>query len=158
VLHTEQHVKPVTQQSVDAEEVGGKNALGLGGQELTPGEAAAARCGVDAGSLQDRPHRAGRKLVAESGEFALDPPVPQVGFSEARRSTSWRSSGAVDWRPVRRRRGWVHRRVTKSRGHRKTVSRVTIRCSQPAGGQSSGQRREHRPVSPGQARSAHLAA
>src|SRR5262249_26158075 len=41
---------------------------------------------------------------------------PQVGFSEASRSTSWRSSDAVDRPPVRR-RDWVQRRVTRSRCH-----------------------------------------
>jgi len=51
VLHHEQHGKPVTQQGVDAEEVGGENALCWGGEELSPGGAAAARCGIDAGSL-----------------------------------------------------------------------------------------------------------
>jgi hypothetical protein len=32
---------------------------------LSPGRAIAARCGVDAGSLQDRPHRARRNRVAK---------------------------------------------------------------------------------------------
>jgi hypothetical protein len=35
----------------------------------------AARCGVDTGSFQDRPHRAGRKLVAKASKFAVDPAV-----------------------------------------------------------------------------------
>ena len=75
VLGDEQHVEPVQQHRVDAEEVGGEDAVCLGGEDLSPGGAAAARCGVDAGSLQDRAHGAGRKLVAEPGEFAVDPPV-----------------------------------------------------------------------------------
>ncbi len=76
VLHHEQHVQPVQQHRVDAEEVGGEDAVGLGGEELPPGGAATARRGIDAGSLQDHPHRAGRKSVAEPGEFTVDPPVP----------------------------------------------------------------------------------
>jgi hypothetical protein len=44
----------------------------------SPGGAAAARSGVDAGLLEDRPYHAVRKLVAEPGEFFLDPPVTQV--------------------------------------------------------------------------------
>jgi hypothetical protein len=36
VLHHEQHVEPLEQQGVDAEEVRGENAVGLGSQELPP--------------------------------------------------------------------------------------------------------------------------
>ena len=75
VFDDEQHGQPLKQQCVDAEEVGGENPVGLGGQKASPGGAAAARSGVDAGSLQDQPHRAGRKLIAEPGEFALDSSV-----------------------------------------------------------------------------------
>jgi hypothetical protein len=46
-------VRDILQHCVDAEEVGGENAVCLGRQELLPGEAAAGRCGVDAGSLQE---------------------------------------------------------------------------------------------------------
>jgi hypothetical protein len=35
--------------------------------------------GIDAGSLQDRPHRARRNRVTEPGEFAVDPPVTPGG-------------------------------------------------------------------------------
>jgi hypothetical protein len=72
VLHEEQHIQPLAQQRVDAEKVGGDNALCLGSQELSPGRAIAARCGVDAGSLEDRPDGAGRNRITESGEFAVD--------------------------------------------------------------------------------------
>jgi hypothetical protein len=65
VLYDEQDVQPVKQQGVDAKEVGGEDAVGLGGQELSPGGAAAARGRVDAGSLEDQPHGAGCRLVAE---------------------------------------------------------------------------------------------
>jgi hypothetical protein len=72
MLHEKQHIQPLAQQRVDAEKVGGENSLCLGGQELSPGRAIAARCGVDAGSLEDRPDRARRNRVTESGEFAVD--------------------------------------------------------------------------------------
>ncbi len=52
VLHHEQYVKPVQQQGVDAEEVGGEDAVCLGSQELAPGGAAAAWGGVDAARLR----------------------------------------------------------------------------------------------------------
>ncbi|MGH3435459.1 MAG: hypothetical protein ACRDRN_03225 [Sciscionella sp.] len=75
VLDDEQHIEPVKQQGVDVEEVGGQDAVGLGGKELSPGGPAAARCGIDTGSLEDQPHGAGRKVVAEPGEFAVNPSV-----------------------------------------------------------------------------------
>jgi hypothetical protein len=105
----------------------------LGRSELTPGGAAAARRRVDAGSLQDQPHRAGRKLVPSLASSPWIRRYPQVGFSEASRSTKWRSSGAVQQPPVQRHRYWVQRRVTRSRCHRNTVAGVTIRCMRPAG-------------------------
>src|SRR5581483_2646891 len=43
VLHDAQDVEPVQQQGVDAEEVGGKNTLGLYAQELPPARPVAAR-------------------------------------------------------------------------------------------------------------------
>jgi hypothetical protein len=51
VFYDEQDIEPVKQERVDAEEVRGENAVGLGGQELSPGGAAAAGRGVDAGSF-----------------------------------------------------------------------------------------------------------
>jgi hypothetical protein len=53
VLHDEQHVEPVEEQCVGAEEVGGEYALGLRAQELPPTWSIAARCGVHASLLQD---------------------------------------------------------------------------------------------------------
>ena len=53
--------------------------MGLGSQELSSRGAVAARGGVDAGSLQDQPHGAGRKRVAEASEFALNSSVPPEG-------------------------------------------------------------------------------
>jgi hypothetical protein len=117
----EQDGEPVKQQRVDAEEVRGRMPCAWA-REFSPARSFAARCGVDAGPFQDRPHGAGRKLVAEAGNFALDPPITQIEFSDASCSTSWRSSGAVERPPVRRRRGWVQRRVTRSRCHRKIVA------------------------------------
>jgi hypothetical protein len=75
VLDHEQNIKPVPQQRVDAEEVRGENAVCLGAQEFSPARPFAARCGVDTSSFQDRPHRAGRKLVAQASKFAVDPAV-----------------------------------------------------------------------------------
>lgn len=79
VLPDEQHRQPVERQRVDPEEGRGENALCFGARELPPGGAVVARHGVDAGSLQDRPHRTRRNRVAEPGEFALDPTVTPGG-------------------------------------------------------------------------------
>jgi hypothetical protein len=91
---TKLDVAPAQQQGVDAEKVGGENVVCLGSQELSPARAAAAGRRVDAGSLQDQPHGAGCKRVAEFGEFSLDPVVPPVEFSEASLRISWCSSDA----------------------------------------------------------------
>ena len=85
------------------DEVGRKDAAGLRGQELLPGRAAAAGCGIDPGGMQDLPHRGCCDRVAELDEFALHPPVPQLGLSVAMRITSLRIAAAVDGRPGRRR-------------------------------------------------------
>lgn len=79
VLPDEGHIQPVERKRVDTEEVRGENAPCLGAQELPPGGAVVARRGVDAGSLQDRPHRTRRDRLAEPGEFALDPTVTPGG-------------------------------------------------------------------------------
>jgi len=55
-------------------------AAGLRGQELLPGRARAAGCGVDPGIMQDLPHRRGSDRVAELDEFALHAPVPPSGI------------------------------------------------------------------------------
>jgi hypothetical protein len=74
VFHREQQVQPLWQQRLDAEEVGGENAAGLPAQELPPAGPVAAKGGINAGSLQDRPHGTRRDLVAKPGEFAVDAP------------------------------------------------------------------------------------
>ena len=80
-----------------------EDAAGLRGQELLPGRAGAAWCGIDAGVVQDLQDRGCRDPVAEFDQLPLHPPVPQVGFSVAMRITSLRIEVAVDGRPGRRR-------------------------------------------------------
>jgi hypothetical protein len=67
--------------STQKKEVCGENAPGLHAQEVPPAWSIAARRGVDAGLLQDRPHWACRNLGAEPGEFVVDPSVTQKEFS-----------------------------------------------------------------------------
>jgi hypothetical protein len=75
MLNYEQDVEPMQEQRVDAEEVSGENAVCLGAQKFWPARSFAARCGVDAGSLEDRPHGAGCKPVTKPGKFAVNPAV-----------------------------------------------------------------------------------
>ena len=75
MLHDEQNIEPLPQQRVDAKEVCGENAVCLGAQELSPAGPVAARCGIQAGSFQDRPHRARRKPVAQASKLTVDPAV-----------------------------------------------------------------------------------
>jgi hypothetical protein len=72
----EQHVDPFEEDGVDGEEVAGQDAAGLGGEELLPGWAGAVGPWVDAGAVQDVPSGAGRDLVAEADQFAVDTSVP----------------------------------------------------------------------------------
>jgi hypothetical protein len=73
--HDEQDGPPLKQQGVDADQVGGEDAVCWGGQELSPGGIVAAGRGVDAGSRKDQPHGAECNRVTEPGKFTVDPPV-----------------------------------------------------------------------------------
>jgi hypothetical protein len=75
MLDDEQNIEPVPQQRVDAQEVRGQNAVCLGAQEFSPARPVAARCRIDTGPLHNRPHRAGRKPVAQASKFTVDSPV-----------------------------------------------------------------------------------
>ncbi len=48
------------------QEIDGKDASGLGGEELSPTRSAASRCGWQAGVDQDSAHRRGAQAVAEA--------------------------------------------------------------------------------------------
>lgn len=109
VLHDEQDVESVQQQGVDAEEVGGKNAVCLGGQGLSPGGAVAAGCGsmpARFGSTTPCWVQLGSRVRRVRPESVGSP----RSSSEASRRISWRSSDAVD-RPLGR-QGWVQCRLT----------------------------------------------
>ena len=71
VLDDDQGVEAPQEHGVHVDEVDGEDAAGLGGQELLPGRARAARRGVNPGGVQDLPDRGGRDRVAELDEFAL---------------------------------------------------------------------------------------
>ena len=97
-------VEACAEHGVEVEEVGRDDALGLGGQELAPAWSGSAWGRLEAGGVQDLPDGGRRYRVSQSGEFTLDPSVAPLGFSFARRSTSFLSPAAVGGRPLRPRR------------------------------------------------------
>ena len=56
-------------------QVAGQDSLGLGGQELPPGQPRTAWRRVDARPLEEQPHRARHQLVAEPDELPVDAAV-----------------------------------------------------------------------------------
>ena len=66
-LQHQQDVQALEQHGLSMEEVAGQDSLGLGGQELLPGQAGATRRRVDAGSFAEQPHRTRRNLVSKPG-------------------------------------------------------------------------------------------
>jgi len=89
--------------AVDVEEVGGEHRRCLGMQKRPPGRVGAPfRCRWDLQGLEDPADGGCANLVAELEELALDPLVPQRGFSVASRSMSAAISALTGGRPVRR--------------------------------------------------------
>ena len=72
VFDHEQHVQPVEQQRVNAEEIGGENPVGLPAKKLPPAGPVAARSGIDVGLLENRPYGTCRKLIAQPGQFTVN--------------------------------------------------------------------------------------
>src|SRR4029453_8305189 len=76
-----------------------QHTLGLGPEELPPGDRRPLRCRVDTGALQDGPDGAGPELVPEPAQLARYPPLPPGRIPPASRSTNARSSAAPGGRP-----------------------------------------------------------
>ena len=84
------------------EEVDREHAGGLGAQELPPtGVGVPQRSRWDPVALQDPPDRRGADAVAELEQLALDPHIPQRGFSRAIRTTKAARTSSIGGRPVR---------------------------------------------------------
>jgi hypothetical protein len=75
MLDHEQDVEPVQQQRVDAKESPWRECRVLGRAGILASSTLRGECRVDADSLEDQPHRAGRKPVAEPGKFTVNPAV-----------------------------------------------------------------------------------
>src|SRR4051794_32470977 len=74
-LDEEQDVEALQEQGIDAEEIALEDARRLLSEEPGPARLQTPRCWLDSLVLQDRPHRARRKLDTEPDQLALDPPV-----------------------------------------------------------------------------------
>jgi hypothetical protein len=75
VLDEYQHVQPFQEHPVYVQEVDRQDPGSLGVQELPPGRAAAAWCGIDARGPQDLIEGRRGGGHAELGQLAVDPPV-----------------------------------------------------------------------------------
>jgi len=71
-LERKQHVQAPEQHRVDMEEVTRQDALGLGGQELPPGQPRTARRRLDAGLPEEQPHGARGHPIPKLHEFTVD--------------------------------------------------------------------------------------
>ena len=103
VFDHEQHVQPVEQQRINAEEIGGENPVGLPAKKLPPAGPVAARSGIDAGLLENRPYGTCRTLIAQPGQFTvtvpltpprvlggqLQDPPPQLGWGAPGSPVRW---------------------------------------------------------------------
>jgi hypothetical protein len=100
-LHNEQHIQPPQRDGVDVEVVGRQQAGRLRAQERPPigVDLAWGRTALRAG--EDATDGASADPMAEPDEFALDAPVPQPGFSLARRRIRSRRSSLIGGRPGR---------------------------------------------------------
>ena len=72
-------VEAVAEGGVEVEEVDSDDAVGLVGEDLSPGRARPARGRVNAGCVEDLPDGRGANRVPESGQFALDSPMSSPG-------------------------------------------------------------------------------
>src|SRR2546421_5427063 len=71
----EEQVVATQHNGVDGEEVARDNPGCLSTEERLPGLRCSVRRGVDAGGLEDRPHRRRSNRDAEPGEFSVDAAV-----------------------------------------------------------------------------------
>jgi hypothetical protein len=103
-LDKEQDVVAARERAINSEEVAGDDARRLPRQELAPALARSSRRGIDPCPSEQLPDCARSDHDTDADQLALDAAAPQLGFSLARRRTSWRTSLETDGRPGRRAR------------------------------------------------------
>src|SRR5664280_1750527 len=79
VFDTEERAEPAQGDGFKVEQVAGDDAFGLRFEELPSGRARPPRRRVQALRLEERPDCRRTDPIPETGEFAVDPPVPPVG-------------------------------------------------------------------------------
>ena len=121
----EQNMKPPKQRCVDASEVGRKDGLGLGANELCPCGPGPIAGGVDTCCFEKFPYFEAAS-VCESVEFSVDSLVSQVEFSRANRMMSARMWGVDGWPSSKLFGGCVQCLRIRCLCHRSTVSGLTI--------------------------------
>jgi hypothetical protein len=75
VLDDRQHVQAGAGQGDGLEEIAGKQRIGLGAEELSPGGGGAFGRRVDPGLTEDLPYGGGGNLDPQYEKFAVDAPV-----------------------------------------------------------------------------------
>src|ERR1019366_4313657 len=156
-LDHEQHVVPAEQHSVDMEEVGGHDALGLGGEELGPGGALTSGCRWETVPTQHHGDARLRHGDVEFLELADDPEVAPAGVPPSEsadqldglvgKSRSSRSAVRVGPAPA------DHRTVPTEDGLRRDQERLPAFLRDKTSKQS-----DERSVAPGEAGTDDLAA
>ncbi|MGY3205830.1 hypothetical protein ACVW19_006345 [Streptomyces sp. TE5632] len=79
VLAERRRVEPAARRGVAGREGAGGDPFGLGGEDLAPGRAKAARGRANVRGVEDSPDRPGGDGAVAPGRLALDPPVPPAG-------------------------------------------------------------------------------
>lgn len=80
VLDRDQGVDSSEHHGSYVHEIHGQDSLRLGGEELAPGWACPARCGIDTSVVQDLPNGGGGDAMAEPDQFTLHPPMSPGGI------------------------------------------------------------------------------
>src|SRR5713226_4402316 len=79
-MHIYKDVEPLEEDCVDAEEVRRHQGLGMGSQELFPGQPRSATSRWDAGGEEHRSDRGRRHAVAELQKLSANPEVAPAGI------------------------------------------------------------------------------
>ena len=153
----DQHVVPAQEDRVDVEEVGGDNALGLGGEELGPGWALSPGCRWESVASQDPSHARLRHTDAELPQFSDDAEVAPAGvlLSEATdQRDGLLGQGPTTWSSVGVRPVLLHQRTVPCQDRLWPDEKR----SPPLARYEVGQKSDQGTVGPGEAGTADLSA
>jgi hypothetical protein len=98
VLDDEEDIHPAQGDGVEMQQVAGEDGVRLCPQELSPrGPGSTAGRRVNAGAAKDLPDSGGADLVAEAGEFAVDPSVAPGGVLGGQAHDQGAQAGRDGW-------------------------------------------------------------